>query len=153
MDSSSRLVLGGEHLKATQVLLLMFGEASARYPEATRGFDDALEVATRLMRHMQSSEQSYLDVLAGAGVKAQIEFDSSDAVSLVRLVGRSIRWVPEFDDIQTLTGYTLDEYMQFYLDLKISLGLFGVDDESMARSALRSPLDEWPALPRFGTVL
>lgn len=62
MVSKSPLVLEGEHVKATQVLLLMFGEASARYPQATIGFDDARDVARDFVGRMRSSEQSYLDV-------------------------------------------------------------------------------------------
>lgn len=78
-----------------------------------------------------------------------MELSPDEAVVLVRLIGRAIRWVPEFDDIDTLTGYTLDEVMQFYIDHKRALGVLGVSDEDLGRSSLTSALNQYPGLPRF----
>lgn len=136
------LTLGRDHNQAIRSLLSNFMEAAARYPSALSGFPDAYEQADRLAGAVSNK-------FIRSEPADSVDLDADDALLLVRLLERSIRWIPEFDDIQTLTGLTLDEAMQFYLDLKNALGLYRVEDWRLAEGQWTTPYAEYPSLPRL----
>ena len=137
IENRRGVTLEEPHISAVRVLMANLREAAARYPRPANGFDDLSDRAGRMASMMRRD------------VEGVVELDAEEAMVLARLIERSIRWIPEFDEIQTLTGYTIDEVMQFYLDVKRALGVFRVDDSEMAQGRWTSRVHQYPELPRF----